>query len=602
MRFRTRITITYSILIIFLAFILGIAYHNYNSKVYIKNEYNNLKMMTEEISKQFEETIKPMEFISEYVLSDLEVLNAIFTLGKVGPDSELKNTYITEAESNISLKLNSYYITKNFHRVLLYNSFGNVVASNNYSDNVINTDVKLEDLKWLSQVVGKKGDPIIVGIHKDEWSMKNSEKVFCVVKEIQGNSLGFIEVQKKASELEEIFSIANENVDVIAVKTDGEILYSSKKLNEDGASFYSSIAKDKPNDLWEWENPINNKLEVISSHYSDISNITVLLVEKVDVITESLSFVTPITLFVAGCILFASLGYIFIVSGLLTKPILQLKGQMEKTELENLGEKIIYDKSNDEIVALSKSYQKVLTRLNEEIIKERRMSLLQLKAQYDSLQAQVNPHFIYNVLNVISYRGLINQDEDICDMCNNLASMLRYSTNTKEKESSIANEINHLKQYFYLLKKRYEHKFDYSINIDKQIENQIITKIVLQQMVENSITHGLEKTSEIMKIVITGWEENGFWFLKVSDNGQGFSEDVLKKLENRKQDIAKELINRESNIELEIGGMGLINTYARLFLLYGDDLVFILANHDHGAEVTIGAPMKEKRRVNRCLL
>ena len=148
MRFRTRITITYSILVLFLAFIFGIAYYNYNSKVYVKNEYNNLKIKTVEISQKFEETIKPMLFISEYLLSDAEVLNAIFTLARVGPDSVLKSNYISEAEDNISLKLNSYYIIKNFHRVLVYNSFGNVLASNNYANNIINTDIKLEDLKW----------------------------------------------------------------------------------------------------------------------------------------------------------------------------------------------------------------------------------------------------------------------------------------------------------------------------------------------------------------------------------------------------------------------------------------------------------------------
>lgn len=595
MRFRTRITITYSILVLFLAFIFGIAYYNYNSKVYVKTEYDNLRMMAVETSQKFEETIKPMEFISEYLLSDIEVLNAIFTLARVGPDSVLKHNYITEAESDISLKLNSYYITKNFHRVLVYNSFGNVVASNNFSNNIINTDIKLEDLKWLSQVVGKKGNPILVGIRGDEWSKKNPEDVFSIVKEIQGDSLGFIEVQQKASELEDKFSITNANVDVIAVKSDGEILYSSQKLDKNGKSFYSSVVKDMKNEIREWKNPVNNKTQVISSNYSKISNLTVLLIKDVDVMNASLTFGLTITVFIAGCIFLASLGYIFIVSGLLTKPIRQLKGQMEKTELENLDEKIIYDKSNDEIAALSKSYQKALTRLNEEIIKERRMSLLQLKAQYDSLQAQVNPHFIYNVLNVISYRGLINKDEIICDMCNNLASMLRYSTNTKEKESSISNEIEYLKQYFYLLKKRYLHKLEFSIDIDKKIEDQVITKIVLQQIVENSITHGLANTTEIMEIVVTGWEENGRWYLKVCDNGQGFSKEVLNNLENLQKEVAKKLINSQSNIELEIGGMGLINTYARLFLLYGDDLVFILANNDYGAEVTIGAPMQEKK-------
>lgn len=597
MRFRTKITVTYSILILILAFILGIAYNDYNIGLYEKNEYKNLEMMTEKISQQFEENIKPMEFISEYILSDIEILDALVTLAALNPKDKLRTTYIKDAEEKIQLKLNSYYITKNFYRVLVYNSLGNIVSSEDYADKLTDKTVRLKDLKWIPEVKNQKGKPILIGVHKDDWSVKNKAAVYSVVKEIQGMSMGYIEVQRKASELEKIFSAGREEVDVVAIKSEGEILYSSLRLNGKMKDFYASIAKSKPDETCEYVNPVSYETEVISNLYSDEAKISVLLIENKKFIIEALSYVTPMSIFIMVCLLLVSLTYIVIVSGLLTKPMKQLRIQMEKTGIETLDKKIVFDHSNDEILALSKAYQLMLNRLNEAIIKERKRSFLQMQAQYDTLQAQVNPHFLYNVLNTISYRGVKNGDEVICEMCYNLASMLRYSTNNKERQSKISDEIDYLERYFYLLKERYNHMLDYWIQIDEKIKNQVIPKIVLQQIVENAMNHGFTSIQKVMKIQVTGWEEKGWWYIAVTDNGQGFPDEVAARLEKRMAETKELLLNGEHNVELEIGGMGLINSYARMLLLYENNIVFRFSSEREGAKVLIGAPMKEQKEM-----
>lgn len=595
MNFRTKITVTYSVLILFLAFILGIAYNDYHIGLYEKNEYKNLEMMTEKISQQFEENIKPMEFISEYILSDIEVLDALVTLASMNPKDKLRADYIKAAEEKIRLKLNSYYITKNFYRVLVYNSVGNIVSSEDYFDKLTDKTIGPKDLYWISEVNNQKGKPVLIGVHKDDWSVRNKKEVYSVVKEIQGMSMGYIEVQRKASELEKIFSAGRDEVDVVAIKSGGEILYSSLQLNDKSKAFYMSVAETMPGETREYENPVNHDTEVISNLYSDESKISVLLIENKKYITEALSSVAPMSLIITGCLLTVSITYIVIVSWLLTKPMKKLKLQMERTGIDTLEEKIEVDRSNDEIVALGNAYQLMLTRLNEAIIKERKRSFLQMQAQYDALQAQVNPHFLYNVLNTISYRGMKNDGEGICDMCYNLASMLRYSTSNKERQSKISDEIAHLERYFFLLKARYEHKLEYTVNIEEKIKEQVIPKIVLQQIVENSITHGFNSVDKIMKIQVAGWEDQGRWYIMVTDNGQGFPEDIAKQLELRMEETKKLLMNGERNVELEIGGMGLINTYARLLLLYGNGLAFKFYSDKNGTRVLIGAPMKEMK-------
>ena len=90
---------------------------------------------------------------------------------------------------------------------------------------------------------------------------------------------------------------------------------------------------------------------------------------------------------------------------------------------------------------------------------------------------------------------------------------------------------------------------------------------------------------------VRGYQEDGRWFLSVRDNGQGFGEETLRDLNEKFARTKKSLFEDRSNVELEIGGMGLVNTYARLLLIYSDSLVFALKNTEDGAEVLFGAKM-----------
>lgn len=127
--------------------------------------------------------------------------------------------------------------------------------------------------------------------------------------------------------------------------------------------------------------------------------------------------------------------------------------------------------------------------------------------------------------------------------------------------------------------------------MDGGIRAQIVPKTVLQQIVENSINHGFENNTGRMEITLRGFQKDGYWFLSVRDNGQGFREETLKDLNEKFEKTKKSLFEDRSNIELEIGGMGLVNTYARLLLIYSDSLVFELKNTEDGSEVLFGAKM-----------
>ena len=326
----------------------------------------------------------------------------------------------------------------------------------------------------------------------------------------------------------------------------------------------------------------------------DAEDIVLLTVTDVNIMKEAMKEALPVSLVILIGALTISLGYVYLTSRQLTRPIRQLQHFMEMTRLDNMRAEIPEKISNDEIEALYVSYRDVLERLNKSMLNEKRMSLLQLQAQFDLLQAQVNPHFIYNVLNVISNRGMLSDDEIICDICGELAGMLRYATNTKEKYATVREEIQYMERYLHLLKYRYDHKMEYSIHIEQELYEEILPKIVLQQIVENAVIHGYEKLQARMEITVSGYKDDSGWYVKVHDSGAGISSDKQKELEEAIISVRKKLTKDRSNVELEIGGMGILNTYARLYLLYNEQLIFSISSNGEGTDVTIGAKKEEE--------
>ena len=411
--------------------------------------------------------------------------------------------------------------------------------------------------------------------------------MYSLVREIQGDNLGFIEVQMSREDFAEIFAMSDQSIKVIAVKEDGEVLYASE--GTDAQQYYDLFSK--PSQMLKEKNRVTGEQELISIGESQESGVRLLLIQDRNEAMADMPNAWAAAAGVAVLVFLPSMTFIYFMAERLTRPLQALRKRMEKTQISNLTDEIVIDSRDEDIRALTTAYQNLMFRLDHSLNLEKKLNLLQLQAQFDTLQAQINPHFLYNVLNVISSRGMKDNDEVICEICGRLADMLRYSTNTKTRYASIEEEVTYTEQYLYLIKVRYADKISLDTEMDEGIRAQIVPKTVLQQIVENSINHGFENNTGRMEITLRGFQKDGYWFLSVRDNGQGFREETLKDLNEKFEKTKKSLFEDRSNIELEIGGMGLVNTYARLLLIYSDSLVFELKNTEDGSEVLFGAKM-----------
>lgn len=329
----------------------------------------------------------------------------------------------------------------------------------------------------------------------------------------------------------------------------------------------------------------------ISVDESAASGIRLILIEDRAAAMADMPNGWVMALVIAAGSLAVALLFIIFMADRLTRPLGELRAKMEETDWSNLTREVQVKSSDADIRALTTAYQELMQRLSRSRDEEKKLNLLQLQAQFDTLQAQINPHFLYNVLNVISSRGMEDDDEVICEMCGQLANMLRYSTNTKTRYASIEKEVEYTRQYLYLIKMRYEDSIDLEVQVDPEILAQMIPKTVLQQLVENSVSHGFEHNADKMRVTVKGSRQGDRWYLTVRDNGQGISPYILEDLNRKLAKTKKSLLESQSNVELEIGGMGLVNAYARLLLIYSDSLIFEMKNVSDGAQVTIGGKM-----------
>lgn len=587
MRFQTKIIVGYTVFVFVLALLLGFGFYYISVNQSEEQAKTNLGISASSIATQMDEKLLQMETTMNYILSDPKMLDGIQLLGKAG-DGNISDAYVADARAAIQAGISTDYIINHSYRTVVFNQTGEIAATySTLSRRTVDT-VDFESMPYLSLADESKGHPILIGTHSDIWGVQENPQVFSLVKAVQGYNTGYIEVENLVTDLEEMQVSQDELVYMIIVDGD-ELLYSSDEKVT--LSDYKDVLRTPGATILR----SGNQRELVSCYLSDRYPITVLAIQDMAIVAESSAFNLLFTMLIVAVFFVLSMIFVIFLSHMLTKPIRQLRMVMENTKLENLGEDVDVYAPNDEIKALSNSYQNVMGRLQKSMVKEKRLSILQLQAQFDSLQAQVNPHFMYNVLNIIAARGMSNGDDSICEMCGSLAAMLRYSTNNKNRYASIQEELEYLNQYFYLLKARYEHRIDFAVSVEKEVLNQLIPKVALQQIVENCINHGFENSGGQMKITITGWREDKKWYIKIHDNGQGFSEGALRDLQKSMKHSRSKLLDNLDNMEMEIGGMGLVNTYARCLLLYSDSLIFTMNNVEDGADVIVGASLDEPK-------
>lgn len=381
------------------------------------------------------------------------------------------------------------------------------------------------------------------------------------------NVLGYVEYQKPCSELDSIFQSGAETFHVISIVTlNDQVFYLSNPEFSD-LEILSSSTKQK--------NPTVTTVQLGQDAYLMRPTFIPAYGLKIYTLLPK-SYYTQqaaqeiLLLATQSIILLLSMLFlILLISKQIYKPVRDLRHKMENMELDNLKTGIQLSGHADEIELFNHVFAEMMERIQRQKDELLQQKIRELQVSYKALQAQVSPHFLYNTLYLIGLKGEEHEVPEILDMCSCLTHMMGYCVDSKHDLVPISSELEYMNNYLTLMKYRYLDKLQYKLDIADSVTGFLVPKFILQPLIENCFSHGFKNCSAEKFLILFSLKQNkNTWTLKIEDNGIGFSAEdearVLKDIALVQQSV------KNPNIQFvnQITGIGLINTYARLFISY----------------------------------
>lgn len=291
-------------------------------------------------------------------------------------------------------------------------------------------------------------------------------------------------------------------------------------------------------------------------------------------------------------IVFVILLIIFIVilinsyiSFRVTNPIRELEKSVKALEEGNLDADI-YMGGSYEVQHLGKSVQDMKFRIKglmQDIVNEHEEKR---KSEFDSLQAQINPHFLYNTLDIIVWQIENEKQSEAVHTVTALARFFRLSLGKGKNIVTVKDEIEHVKNYLMIQHMRFKNKFDYEFDIAEDVLELPSLKLMLQPLVENAIYHGMEFMDGDGMIMVKAWREEDELYLSVADNGLGMTEDKVEMI----------LTGKSTSGNGRGSGIGVKNVNERIKLYFGEAYgLTIDSEPDEGTTVIIHLPAKDEK-------
>lgn len=299
------------------------------------------------------------------------------------------------------------------------------------------------------------------------------------------------------------------------------------------------------------------------------------------------------------CLILVSLLSIPRMFHWIIRPIFQLRHLMKRVENGDLSVSAEVIPGKDEVQQLNRSFNQMTRRLDELVhtvheleLKEMQLQLGQKDALIQVLQNQINPHLLYNTLEIIKSIAFIEKVPAIEKMTTNLASVYRYTSKMPGTMVPLREELRNLEHYLDIVHIRFGSKFTSEISVDPTYLDCLIIKLSLQPIVENCVKYAIEPKIGNASITVRAYEESGDLFIDIADDGRGFPTTVLESLHDNMrwiEDSAEPFAGKES--------IGILNVHARMRLTYGSPYgVCIRSETGKGSVVTLRFPKKDKSK------
>lgn len=514
---------------------------------------------------------------AETIVDDIVINNKlidILSMSKEDIDNEKE--YITTINSYVQgLLIDKVFSYSKFNmKPELYVIGKNGLTYGTYSKTKYYSE-GIENYQWYTDIINSKDNTVLINTYKDEKGIGPYKYIFKMGRPIKdlitGEVLGVLIIDISEKMLYDTYSeILGDGRSVYIVDGNGKII-SSKDKRYIGMQYEGAIDSGKGDNIILRDSVEFMKIE------SKINDDEWSIIEELPlkVISEPAKQITSRLLIVLLILTILSIVVSYKLSLWITKPILNIKDKMREVKSGNLKVEIEGNR-DDEIGQLEDSFNSMVKKLDfyiDEIKKEEQEKRM---AELSFLQAQINPHFLYNTLSSIRFLISMNKNEEAEEMVYRFTKLLRALLPKASEFVTLKEEMENINNYVELQKMRYPGAFIFNYDIDNGLNDYKVPAFILQPIVENAILYSMEKENNKGIISVVGYRDNDCIKIVVKDNGIGMSESkiecVLKK-------------------EGSINRVGVINVNERIVLNYGPEYGLSISSVEgKGTKITFVLP------------
>ena len=581
---QSTIMIVFSVISISITLILGIVMYIRFSAVNRQETIQTAQTLMEQTGETLEDYLVSMRQISDTVYYNV-----------------IKDGAFPDQDQNIQKGMNLLYEANrdNLRTISIYNSYGSLMAAEPVASQKEDPDVTSQD--WYKQAVEEMENMHFSTPHIQNLFDDGSMRYYWVISlsravDLTDNGdsqMGVLLVDMDYSSISRMLQQINASDNgqyYYLCDSSGEIIYHPRKIqisegianeNNDTESGYKDGVYDE---TFEGE---HRKVIVNTISYTGWKLVGVIPYSTFT------SGMLNMRYFVGMLMLLTAMMLVVInrvVSVGISRPILRLNDSVREYEAGEKPE--IYIGGSLEIrhlgYSIQKSYEQIDSLMKKIVLEQNERR----KSELDALQSQINPHFLYNTLESITWMIEGERNDEAAFMITQLARLFRISLSKGRTVITVADELQHARSYMNIQKIRYKNAFSVVFDVDQEVCSCCTVKLILQPILENAINYGVSGMDDCGEIRVTGRLEDGNVILSVTDNGIGMSEEQVALI-----------LTDSSHMHKRGSGVGLVNVNNRIRLLFGGEYgLTVESEPDEGTTVTVRIPAVPYTEENRKIL
>ncbi|WP_162462981.1 sensor histidine kinase [Paenibacillus psychroresistens] len=568
-KLKTKLVLSFSFLFAFSIILSGIFYYYSSVSELKKQTLQLLDSNSTQITRTIELYIEDMEKLSLSVFNDLLVQTVLSHSEKT---NEAEDASLNQQMT--SHLLNTTVSWPSVQGIFLY-PVENKAITYYWAKRGPFFGYSIVDEPWYPYIETYTQSPYLLWPTMTENTITNflGVKVFSLIRAINqiptGKKIGYMKMDMDISVMKDLVSYmeyGDAHDSSLFILTDqGNVIYDSQdqwtgKIME-GINVTELIGKNTSGTL-NWQ----GKSYLFGVYKSDHTEWTTLILKPMDSITKRLKEIRNTVTSIELLILLLVIVIAWFIATGITRPLRTMIITMRHVERGDFTIRSSQTDHRNEIGQLGRVFNQMLDSLQEMISQVYVAELREKDARLLALQAQINPHFLFNTLNILKSLGRKGATTDVVEVTESLAHLFRYSLYDWNGTVELSEELNLIQSYIKIQTYRFQARFTYEQNIPERLLKARILRLMIQPLVENAVVHGLEQRRSGGLISVNVQADDEILEIFVSDNGVGIN---IQTQELLNQNFA-EIDIHSSNTQSEHMGIALLNIQKRLHLIYGD--------------------------------